>query len=98
MSPAALLINALTPAQRAFLHTALESYSILNEEGLEYTFSKEYTPVLARHIIASHKFCIKEIKEIKELLFAECFPEDLKLEKYVFDGIKNTTPHVAVVS
>lgn len=96
MRAAALLINSLSPAHRAVLYTALNAFEVLHEECLEDVQERNYNPLLTAHIAGAHEYAITNTKQIKRELFAECFPEDLKLEKHIHINFKNSKK--AVVS
>lgn len=79
-----LLINALTPAQRAILFTALtylETDTAVSLADLHNPNNK-MVPVLANRVKAFHQWGIKEIKIIKNNLFADCFIDDLELSQH----------------
>lgn len=85
---ASLLIDALPPKHRALLFNALNAFSVFSEAELESATDGHLAPTLALHISSLYRWNIAQVKEIKKILFAECFPEDLKLEQHIYHDIK----------
>jgi hypothetical protein len=93
---AAALINALSPEHRAILYTALNAYEVLHQECLEDLQDRNHDVFITTHLTKAHEYAIANTNTIKKELFAECFVEDLRLEKYILKNIKSSK--VAVVS
>lgn len=78
---ASLLIDALHPKHRALLHEALTVYLSETEISLDGHLNRKdnMQPATARRITEFHKWTIKEVREVKNILFAECFHDDMNL-------------------
>lgn len=86
---ASLLIDALAPKHRAILFTALNAFLIANEEQLqEHLAHNEMAVPLSLMVKDAYTWNISEIIEVRKALFAECFPDDLKLEPYCIAAIQ----------
>jgi hypothetical protein len=94
---AGALINALAPRERAVLFCSLEIYNSMMEENLYHSqFETTQGPAIKEF---AKKMCLWNtsiVKNIKEKLFAECFPEDLSVEAHMYQDFKNSKE--AVVS
>lgn len=75
---ASLLIDALTPAQRAMLHNALiiQQHAIADEK--HSTHDSDMQPVLKERCIMYYDFVLEQNKLLCNQLFAECFIDDLE--------------------
>jgi hypothetical protein len=77
-SAASLLIDSLTPKHRAVLYNALVTAEIDYQQNLIDEANPDCTD-LNKRVNLFVQWNLQTIKNIKALLFAECFPEDLQL-------------------
>lgn len=85
---AAVLIDSLQPHQRALLFTALQFFLVANEEQLEQILAKSEMPYpLASMVKKGYEWNIAELNALRKKIFAECFPDDLILEPFVYAAI-----------
>ena len=85
---ASLLIDALTPAQRAILHTALRMYRGELADSFRETFSNVEPCKDDIRISQALQYCAIEAQHITNTLFAECLLEDLDVVPYAAAFIK----------
>lgn len=86
---ASLLIDALQPAHRAILFSALEMY--IHENNLERIHAENTSamePTIQKLMCNSFGYCITEAEQIKKQLFAECFPEDLNIFPFINQAVR----------
>ena len=74
---AALLINALTPFERAILHTALRMYRGELADSFRETFSNVEPSKNDIRISQALHYCAIEAQHLTNTLFAEFLLEDL---------------------
>jgi hypothetical protein len=80
---AGLLIDALSPKHRSILFVALQCYMQETIISLDaHLNSNDMAPTLAGRITEFHRWNLKELKEIKNVLFADSFHDDLEPIKY----------------
>jgi hypothetical protein len=82
-NPAALLINSLSPKQRAILYcTILTKKEDIENELSEHINNHRMHPKLANRQSEFYRWYIKECKEMMHLLFAECFITDMEILRF----------------
>ncbi len=74
-----LLINSLQPKQRAILYSALLFFKNEAENAhAAHIEQQKMAPTLHIRISEYFRWNFKEAKELINLLFSDCFPEDLE--------------------
>lgn len=81
-SSASLLIDALTPAQRAVLYEALLAYKFTITELKADNENSTVAPTIQRRIGQFIDWNQQQLKEITDTLFADCFLADLETIKH----------------
>ena len=85
---ASLLIDALTPAQRAILHTALRMYQAELKDSLTETMADTAPVKTTLRIAQALQYCNRQAKHLTNSLFAECLLDDLDVVPYAAAHIK----------